>query len=541
MACAKSLIDENNFMCSICLDVFTKPVSLPCGHNFCLACITQHWDTKNPKLPNCPLCGKTFPNRPALGVNTFINEMVANFKKSGEKSKVISETDEDGTIFCSMCAGKKVPAQKSCLVCFLSLCQTHLEPHQKIATLKTHKLIEPTDNLERRICKTHNEVLEKFCRNDQVFACQSCARTTHRGHQTVSIEEETELMKVQLDTEKAKMDKWIEVRQQKIHEIQESVESGRNNAEKSMKDCDHVTAVLVDYIKRSLAELSNIISLKQKEEEIEANRFVKELEDEIQQLSMQSGDLKVTLSNDPFTNLENLLALAIPQTQFKDWSTVTVQTGTIEVKDMLSTLSTSITKEMRVICDPDLKILKEFAFDVTFDPDTAHPSLVVSEDRKQVFFSERKKNIPNMPSRFSDALNVLAKDGFLSGRFYYEVQVKGKTQWDLGVAYGSVSREGRLKLSPRNGFWTMWLRSGQFTANAGPAVRIRVRTKPERIGVFVDYEKGLVSFYNVEARALMYTFDQCNFTEEIFPFFCPCAGDGGENTAPLIITPVQNK
>uniref|UniRef100_A0A8C6WI97 B30.2/SPRY domain-containing protein n=1 Tax=Neogobius melanostomus TaxID=47308 RepID=A0A8C6WI97_9GOBI len=164
---------------------------------------------------------------------------------------------------------------------------------------------------------------------------------------------------------------------------------------------------------------------------------------------------------------------------------------------------------------------------VTYDPDTAHPSLVVSEDGKQVSFCERNRNVPNQPSRFSDALNVLAKEGFSSGKFYYEVQVKGKTQWDLGVSYESINREGRLKLTPRNGFWTMWLRNGQFTANAGPAVRVPVRNKPEKIGVFVDYDKGLVSFYNVEARARIYTFDQCKFTKKIVPFFCPCASDGG--------------
>ncbi|KAK7922012.1 hypothetical protein WMY93_008914 [Mugilogobius chulae] len=540
MASASSLVDENNFMCSICLEVFTKPVTLLCGHNFCLVCITKHWDAKAPRPPNCPLCAETFTSRPVLRVNIFIEEMVTKFKSSAQKKpKVKRETEAVGGVMCSMCAGEKVPALKSCLVCFLSLCETHLEPHQKKPHLMTHKLIEPTDNPERRVCQTHHMALEMFCKNDQAFVCESCIQTNHRKHQTVSIKEEAEFKKMELDKNKLSMEQSALVRQQKVDEIKECMVMSRNKAEKMVADSDHMISKLVDYMLRSQAELASVIKSKQMEMETEASGLIKKIEEEIEDISQKSNDLNVALSDDPFTNLEKLIPLIIPQTQLKDWSDVKVKFETFEVKEALDNLAATITREVCMLCDPDLKKLKEFAVDVTFDPDTAHASLIVSEDGKSVHYSERRGNPPKNPGRFTHVLNVLAKQGFSSGMFYFEVQVTNKTQWDLGVANESINRNGDVRLSPRNGFWTMWLRNGQYTANAGPAVNVRVRNKVEKIGVFVDYDKGQVSFYDVDARVQIYSYDQCIFTEKIFPFFCPCGSDGGKNAAPLVIIPIK--
>ncbi|XP_033830123.1 E3 ubiquitin-protein ligase TRIM39-like [Periophthalmus magnuspinnatus] len=541
MASPSSLIDENNFMCSICLEVFTKPVSLLCGHNFCMACITKHWDTKEPKIPDCPLCGATFPIRPVLHVNTFIKEMVTKFQTSAKhKKQVRAKPRENGGVMCNMCTGENIPALKSCLVCFMSLCETHLEPHQRIPHLKTHKLIEPTDNLEERMCKTHHQPLEMFCRYDQEFVCEECIRTNHRRHQTESIREETESKKAQLDMEKTRMDQWIEERQQKIYEIQESMASSRNKAEKAVSDSDRMISYLVEFLKRSQAELAMVIKSKQMEIEAEAKEFIKEIEEEIEELSKKSNDLDFTMSNDPFKNLENLILLKVPQPKLKDWSAVHIKNENFEVKEALSTLTATTTKEIRMLCDPDLKTLKKFAVDVSFDPETAQASLIVSEDGKEVSWSERRRNVPNNPARFNRIFNVLAKEGFSNGKFYYEVQVKDKTQWDIGVANESINRNGDARFSPRNGFWTIWLRNEQFVANTSPPVSVKVRNNFEKIGVFVDYDKGRVSFYDANARVLIYTFDNCNFTERIFPFFGPCGSDGGKNKAPLVIVPVQN-
>uniref|UniRef100_A0A3Q3FMB2 B30.2/SPRY domain-containing protein n=1 Tax=Labrus bergylta TaxID=56723 RepID=A0A3Q3FMB2_9LABR len=165
-------------------------------------------------------------------------------------------------------------------------------------------------------------------------------------------------------------------------------------------------------------------------------------------------------------------------------------------------LDETLSEEMKKLVQTELKRDQQYAVDVTLDPDTAHPNLILSKGGRQVYLGDVTKNLPDNPERFSSCVYVLGKQSFSSGRFYFEVQVKGKTRWDLGVV-------------PEKGFWTIW--------------------------VFVDYEEGLVSFYDVGAAALIYSFTDCSFTEKLFPVLGPCLIEGGKNSAPLIISPVSLK
>ena len=153
-------------------------------------------------------------------------------------------------------------------------------------------------------------------------------------------------------------------------------------------------------------------------------------------------------------------------------------------------------KEMGKLPEVKLKRMKrmqQYEVNITLDPDTAHPELILSEDGKQVRHGETQINLPDNPDRFERVVNVLGKDGFSSGRFYYEVTVKGKIEWDLGVARESINRKGKIMLKPQNGYWTMVPRNGnEYKANAGHPVTLSLRKKPQKVGVFVDYEEGQV-------------------------------------------------
>ncbi|XP_067455860.1 E3 ubiquitin-protein ligase TRIM21-like [Thunnus thynnus] len=541
MALARSLMAVENFQCSICLDVFTQPVTIPCGHNFCLNCITGYWDTNN-TVYVCPLCKEEYNTRPMLRVNIIIEETAAQIKRSvQEKFSGNPEQPGNGNVLCGVCTGAKNAALKSCLVCVMSYCETHLEPHQRISPLKKHKLINPVENLESRICENHNRPLELFCRVDEMFLCESCKESDHKTHNIVTLEEEAQIRMTKLEIEKKGRDQMIQARQQKIDEIQHSMEASKNNAEKALSCSMHVMSVMVEYIKRSQAELTEVIETKQKKIETKAKGFIKELKGEIRQIKEKNEQLnQVSLTNDPFKFLDNISHLTITPPQVKDWSDVMVDSDQFTVQGAMITLEETVTREIRMVCDPELKELKRHAVDVTLDPDTANPFLIVSEDGKQVTHGDRRRNLPNKPGRFDQVYNIFAREGFSSGKFYYETQVKDKTQWDLGVANQSINRKGDIRLSPENGYWTIWLRKGnELTANAGPAVKLRVKETPQKVGVFVDYEKGQVSFYDVDSRAHIFSFTRCNFTEKLFPFFSPCANDGGKNSAPLIITPVK--
>ncbi|KAF7706578.1 hypothetical protein HF521_019832 [Silurus meridionalis] len=191
--------------------------------------------------------------------------------------------------------------------------------------------------------------------------------------------------------------------------------------------------------------------------------------------------------------------------------------------------------------EDDLAKMKKFAVDVILDPDTANPFLILSADGKQVTDGDEWQNLPDTPQRFTKHPDVVGKQSFSSGRFYYEVQVRGKTEWDLGVVRENINRKGEIILRPQNGFWTVGLRNeNQYKAFAGPSVPLTLREKVEKVGVFVDYEEGLVSFYDVNSRSHIYSFTGQTFTEKLYPFFSPCDNDGGKNSAPLIISPVFN-
>ncbi|XP_053093518.1 E3 ubiquitin-protein ligase TRIM39-like [Pangasianodon hypophthalmus] len=186
----------------------------------------------------------------------------------------------------------------------------------------------------------------------------------------------------------------------------------------------------------------------------------------------------------------------------------------------------------------ELKRIQQYAVDVTLDPDTASPSLILSNDGKQVTYEDTWQNLPDTPKRFTYYAMVVGKQGFSSGRFYYEVQVSRKMEWDLGVVRESVNRKGEIEaFNPQDGFWTVVLRNGnQYQACDDPCISLSLREKPQKVGVFVDYEEGLVSFYDVEARSHIYSFTGQSFTEKLYPYFSPSNNDGGKNSAPLIIS-----
>ena len=196
---------------------------------------------------------------------------------------------------------------------------------------------------------------------------------------------------------------------------------------------------------------------------------------------------------------------------------------------------------MKKLFEVELKRVQQYAVDVTLDPDTAHPELILSDDGKQVKHGDVKKKLPDNPERFDYCVCVLSKQSFSSGRFYYEVQVKEKTDWDLGVARESINRKGNITLRPQNGYWTICLRNkNEYYALADPSVCLSLKCRPEKVGVFVDYEEGLVSFYDVDAAVLIYSFTGCCFTQKLYPYFSPSRNDGGKNSAPLIISPVYS-
>ncbi|XP_045893835.1 E3 ubiquitin-protein ligase TRIM39-like [Micropterus dolomieu] len=553
MAAANYLRSEDQFLCSICLDVFTDPVSTSCGHNFCKNCITEHWKTN--AQYQCPMCNEVFNTRPKLRVNTFISEMVSQFRQSAQQeacssssssSSKSSSSDQQeskpGEVPCDVCTGTKLKALKSCLVCLVSYCETHLEPHLTASGLKRHQLIDPVENLEARMCTKHDKPLELFCKTDQTCVCMLCTVSDHKMHDVVPLKEGYEGKKAELGKTEAEIQQMIQKRRLKIEEIKQSVGLSEEDADREKAEGVQVFTSLKESVERGLKELIDTIEEKQRTTEQQAEGFIKELEQEISELIKRRTEVEqLSRTEDHLHLLQSVQSLNIHPPPTKDWTEVSVSPsfeGT--VRRAVNQLEEKLSKEMKKLFESELKRVQQYAVDVTLDPDTAHPKLILSDDGKEVSHGGVKMDIPDNPERFDICVDVLGKQSFSSGKFYFEVQVKGKTDWDLGVARESINRKGDITLSPEKGYWTVWLRNGnQYRALAGPPVRLSLKSRPQKVGVFVDYEEGLVSFYDVDAAALIYSFTGCCFTDKLLPYFCPGLSDGDKISPPLIISPVR--
>ncbi|KAK9958086.1 hypothetical protein ABG768_012265 [Culter alburnus] len=513
--------------CSICLNVFTDPVSTPCGHNFCKTCLNKYWN--NSQTCNCPYCKETFKIRPDLKINTTLREVVDHYKKKSPERK--PEVLKKPEVLCDVCEERKLKALKSCLVCQSSYCETHLEPHLRVAGLKKHKLINPVRNLEDYICQKHERPLELFCRDDQTIVCLSCTDGDHKNHNTVSLEE-TQLM-IQ-DTEEM-----IQDRIKKIQDIKHSAEVRKINTEKEKAARVELFTDLIRSIERCQTELLEMMEEQQKAAEKQEEVLIEELEQEITELKMRNTELEQLSHTEDHLHLLQIYSSLCSSRNTRNWSEISINTD-----ESLETLRRALTRLQDTLQEKltqtELKRMQQYEVDVTLDPDTANPYLILSIDGKQVSCGDIRQKLPDKPERFDTCVSVLGKEGFSSGRFYFEVQVKGKTKWDLGVARESINRKGQITLSPSNGYWTVWLRNGnEYSASAGPPVPLCVRVKPQRVGVFVDYEEGLVSFYDVESSSHIYSFIGQSFTGKLYPYFCPGLNDKGKNSTPLIITPVK--
>ncbi|XP_030282525.1 E3 ubiquitin-protein ligase TRIM21-like isoform X2 [Sparus aurata] len=544
MSAASCLLTEDQFLCSICLDVFTDPVSTPCGHNFCKTCITKHWSVNIPH--KCLNCKDIFDTRPKLQVNTFISEMAAQFRQSAQQKASSSSSEQQvskpGEVPCDDCTGTKLKALKSCLVCLVSYCESHLEPHLTKSGLKRHQLIDPEENLEGRMCTKHDKLLELFCKTDQMCVCMICSISDHKTHDVVPLKKEYEGRKTKLGKRDAEIQQMIQKRRLKIQEMKRSVELSKKDADREIAAGVQIFSALKESVERSQAELIDTIKEKQRETEKQAEGFIKELEQEISELEKRSSEVEqLSQSADHLHLPQSFPSLnAAPPT--KNWTGVSVRPPSYEgtVVRAVNQLEETLSKQMKKLFEAELKRVQQYAVDVTLDPDTAHPDLILSDDGKQVKHGDVKKNLPDSPERFDKCPCVLAKQSFSSGRFYYEVQVKEKTDWDLGVVRESINTKGNITLRPQNGYWTICLRNkNEHYALAGPSVSLSLRCRPEKVGVFVDYEEGLVSFYDVDAAALIYSFTGCCFTQKLYPYFSTDLNNKGKNSAPLIISPIS--
>ncbi|XP_067151366.1 E3 ubiquitin-protein ligase TRIM39-like [Apteryx mantelli] len=179
------------------------------------------------------------------------------------------------------------------------------------------------------------------------------------------------------------------------------------------------------------------------------------------------------------------------------------------------------------------KMLKKYPGDVSLDPQTAHASVVLSENLKSVYFTDMPQELPHSSRCFTTYPCVLGSSAYSSGCHYWEAEVGNKTHWALGVCYESVSCHVE---DPKQemGYWRVSLWSEKYVAMTTPFTPLLLSVKPRWVGVFLDYEAGKVSFYNMTNRSHIYTLDVI-FAEPVGPLFYPGICRRRINADPLSI------
>ncbi|XP_005755311.1 E3 ubiquitin/ISG15 ligase TRIM25-like [Pundamilia nyererei] len=300
-------LDQEKLSCSICLQLLKHPVTIPCGHSYCMDCIKNYWDEK--ETHSCPQCREIFTPRPVLVKNTMLAELVEDLKKV---EHLTASPDHaypgPGDVACS---GRKRKASKSCLMCMAFYCEHHLQPHYNVAPIKRHKIIKATSKLRENICPRHDEEMKIFCCTDQQCVCCLCLMDEHKDHVTVSPAVERAEKQKRLGRNRQKFLQRIQEREKDVKMLRRRGEAINLSADKAFRECDKAFKDLISLIEKKNSEGKQKIRSKQKAEQDRVKELQDKIEQEIRDLRRRDTALQqLSLTEDHLHFLKNYSSLS---------------------------------------------------------------------------------------------------------------------------------------------------------------------------------------------------------------------------------------
>uniref|UniRef100_K7G9T8 Uncharacterized protein n=1 Tax=Pelodiscus sinensis TaxID=13735 RepID=K7G9T8_PELSI len=426
--------------CPLCLEYFTAPVTLECGHNFCQACISQCWEGPGPAA-SCPQCRETVQQGPLRP-----NRQLANIVEIAKRLSLQAPKGAGGD----------------------------------------------------GVCGEHQEVLKLFCDEDQSLICVICHLSqAHHAHRVLPVQEAAQeyqgTIQAHLKTlreEREKLLRWKATGEERSQEYLFSKNQTKAERQKIVAEFQQLRQFLEEQERLLLARLEKL------GEEIGRLQTdtVRKLSAQISHFSERIGELEGTCQKPASEFLQDVR------------STLSrCETGPFqppeEISPELGERVRGFTRQTTALSET----LRQFTAIVTLDPDTAHPDLVLSKDRKRVRWEHARQPLPDNPERFDTRPCVLGCEGFTAGKHCWEVEVGGG-QWSVGVARESVSRKGGISRSPEGAIWAVQQRGrGQFQALTSPVTPLHL-SLPHRIRVCLDCDRGQVTFIDAGAKAPIFTF-----------------------------------
>ncbi|XP_071346422.1 tripartite motif-containing protein 16-like [Trachinotus anak] len=532
-------LDRETFSCSICLDLLKDPVTIPCGHSYCMNCIKTHWDEQDEKkIHSCPQCRQTFTPRPVLVKNTMLADLVEELKKTGLQAAPADHCYAGPeNVACDVCTGRKLKAVKSCLMCLASYCEKHLQPHYEAAPLKKHKLVEPSNKLQENICSRHDEVMKMFCRTDQQCICYLCSVDEHQGHDTVSAAAERTERQRELQLSRQNIQQRIQDREKDVKLLQQEVEAINGSADKAVEHSDKIFTQLIRLMEKRSSDVKQQIRSQQETEVSRVEELQEKLEQEITELKRKDAELKQLSHTEDHTQfLHNYPSLS-PLSQSTDSSSINIRplryfedvtAAVSELRDKLqdilretwTNISLTVTQVDVLLPEPQPEPKTRAGFlrysqKITLDPNTANTYLLLSEGGKKVARSQQQ-SYSSHPDKFTSCYQVLSRER-LTGRCYWEVEWRGRGV-SVAVAYKNISRTGswnKCVFGRNEKSWALYCSQNSFifwfnnikTPISGP--------QSSRVGVYLDHRAGILSFYSVSETMTLLHRVQTTFTQPL--------------------------
>uniref|UniRef100_A0A8C1D7J0 Tripartite motif containing 16 n=2 Tax=Cyprinus carpio TaxID=7962 RepID=A0A8C1D7J0_CYPCA len=474
-------------------------------------------------------------------------------QKPQDEEEVLGPND----VTCDSCIDRPCRAKKSCLTCLVSYCEAHLRPHLENVKFQSHRLVEPLRDIERRTCETHRCALELFCCADACCVCQECVAEEHRGHNAVPIAEARRKIERELQDKQTDMVKTVTAAENAINKLQVNTV----NIEASVKEVRGVIEeqfnILMAAVEQANKEVSEIL-------EVEERQALRQAEGIRVHLEQRCTELKKTQSQvEKITKNKNDIDFLQEYSQWKkeavDVSLPGIYIGLMDrlqsfsrvitrsTKEMCDNLLTSYTSKLKDTCKNDNVGIKttvyammatkknmsipnpetrddflKYVTPLTFDADTAHQYLRLTEERKKVTNTTPwQQSYPELPERFEHFKQVLTVESFYLGRHYFEVDMRGEGT-HIGLTYKSIDRKGSESnscITGNNFSWCVQWNGRSFSAWHSDVETPLSCPKATRIGVYVDYSGGVLAFYDVENGMVLIHKYQAEFLEPLYPAF----------------------
>ncbi|NXR11133.1 TRI65 protein, partial [Semnornis frantzii] len=494
---------EGKLQCSICLELFRVPVTLPCGHNFCKRCISDHWH-KQEQVPTgakkgytCPECRRDFGQRPDLEKNIALCTVV-ELERAGEARVVGAERCE--------------------------------VPHDEL-------------------CPQHGRPLELYCRDEQRCICCVCIVQQCQRHRRVLCEEEHSEKQNQLKEILQKAEEESQRIEQEMQELEKQTHSIKDASERLRS----VILSKFTVLRKALEDHHQQMSARIEQEETAALGCAEEnwnlLKDRLDVLGQHRKRAERLLAcpdhgtflqefprlpplenpeallpvvfdvdsivkpiNETLTNISRLLLADLP-------GSVAPRAADLAGQGVPSA-HTGISASPMLFLFPDHRNL-------TFDPETANKYLELSKGNRRAKHSPREVCGRQEQGLRFEPWQVLCMQGYSHGHHYWEVKVSSHSVI-LGVTYPGLPRQRqqghKFNIGLDGGSWGLQVQENCYLAwHKGQAEKIQEQLY-KSLGVSLDYNKGCLSFYGLGERThLIYSFHNI-FTEPLYPVFWLCEG-----------------